>query len=216
MANDKTSRTSGRRKLFVSIGIAVGLCLFVTVALMCCSRTEYQESNVLVKSSNDYAGFVEKWNQEAAGLPSRFQFIGSRGGEENIVPTLENWLAIFGSSPADAYRQELAAIKNDYGTTTFNAWEEFRENHYRSAPIEISTDMSPDRLIAAVNSYIGLGGQDHISRQTVSLVASMNDICVFFKQNRAELKSRGIDNNISTCEELATHGKYPALDAMLH
>lgn len=212
---------SGKGKTLLVIAAAVLTVICASVAgLVCCSSSKRAPAPVPVMAQPNYKGLAENWNQYARAYPPRFSLFGDRGGTDaNILAALNSWLAAFSARPSVEYTAELARMKQEYGETSFHAWEDFRKAHYRRNPLELNSRMKQTQIAETINNYIGVSSaknpQDYISAETVRAIVYMNSLCAFFEGELENLHKSGIDGKIHECGNLATNGEYPALDALL-
>lgn len=221
----KPSRARPRKTRFVWQFGAIGVLLVgVAVAALCCSRQDNRNDGAMPKlelpSGPDYSILTQNWNQFAEAYPARFMLMGDRAvNPEAIVESLKNWCAAFQQPLDPDEANALASLERDYGITTFNKWEEFRQRHRKTAPLHIDAEMEPARLATALNAYAGIirDGRtpDYITPDTVKTIVEMNSLCAFFEQEKEKLHNLKIDTRIHTCQGLSTKGNYPMLDMLL-
>lgn len=207
------------RKMILMAAAGAGVIIVAALAIACCSRPSRHSISQQVALQPEYRQLQDKWNQYAKEYPA-FMLMGDRGGtDENIIRTLNGWLAIFTREPGKEYLDELATLGRQYGETTFHAWEEFRRGHYRSNILELSHGMPETKLAEALNSYIKVLQRgripDHVTPETVRTIVYMHDLCAFFEGEKSNLHKRFIDTKIEHCQDLSTKGAYPALDALI-
>lgn len=169
---------------------------------------------------NIYSSFVESWNDNTKKYSSAFQFLGANATSPQLtLDTLFKWCLPFCQKPTPQYEEELKILGEEVPPTSFHAYEEFRQNHYRNSPPEFSLNMDSKQLSQTLNNYIGLkiNGKtpDYITPETVKIIIYMNSFCQFFENEKDRLHAQKIDTIITSCERLHTNGKYSELDKLL-
>lgn len=209
----------GRKLLFA--GMILLICIISGgFILICCTKYDSPPTYSHKYTERGFSIIEDTWNQYANKYPPRFSLILDRGGmDANVIAALNGWLAAFHKTPDQNYLNELTALESEFGTTTFHKWEEFKKAHYRKYALNLTPEMSSQKIAEEINNYIGLGTssrpQDYISAETVRTIINMNDLCTYFEDNKISLHEANIDSQIKQCIKLSTQGKYRALDALL-
>lgn len=204
----------------IIMGVAGAAAVIVAaITIACCSQPKQPPAQQPEARQPEYLGLQEKWNQYARDYPA-YMLIGDRGGtDENIIKALNGWLEVFAKEPDKEYLSQLEKMKQEYGETTFHAWEAYRKEHYRANILELPADMPQDKAAETINAYIGVSrrGQtpDYITPDTVRTIVYMHDLCAYFAGEKQALHKKLIDTTVEQCQQLSTKGDYPALDALI-
>ena len=158
------------------------------------------------------------WNRFAtqSGLP---QMVGVKNDQE-FIDQLNKHLNVFNTKPSPEYLKQLNDLSTRLrGPSSFNAYEDWKNQFRQSEPIHLTTNMTPQEIAHEVNRYAGVKVNgtipDYIHPETLKRIGWMNSFKNYFNDNRDQLHDRGIDNAIDRPEDMSTQGLFPELDKMI-
>lgn len=203
---------------------ALSLLCIICIMLYSCMGTSSRNNVQIIHQQHEkiehYASFIKNWNQFAETYSFHYRLLGASASSPSaVLNTLKQWCAAFSTRPSEQYSTELARLSEELPVSTFQAYENFRQEHYRYDKLILTDNMSEQELALVLNTYAGIrtsqGTPNYLTAETVKTILYMNNICTFFNGEKDSLHEQGIDTNIYHCQDLSTNGKYPALDSLL-
>ena len=192
--------------------VALAACLLLLPALESCDSP--REAAV---AEADHSFFAAAWNKRIEKIRGAEKFYLSADGK-GAAKALNEWAASLARPLLPEQERELERLRKE-ADTVFQAYADYKKATLLPPPPPLNDSMSDLELAEALNGWLGVksGGRvpDYPADATARRLAYGNSLCAYFLNHRKELRRRGIDTALDSCEELSTGGAYPWLDSLV-
>jgi hypothetical protein len=203
-----------RNNLKKYLAFLVSITLIVTIFSIFILKGCQKKSYTKLTSTEDgnyrrYNSFVKIWNKYVLknGLGEDYYLMESN--VDHTVNKLNDKLKPFYKEIPGNVEKEFAEIKRNDKYSFFNMYYEFL-TEYKARDAELINKSMTSLDIK--NVVYKVTKRSSLDKETIFIVASMNDYCYYLKYKEEDLYFKGLDRRIKNCTDIAIdRKKYPYL-----
>lgn len=156
---------------------------------------------------------AKEWNQRVVDLGLPRSYVLPEAEPVLFVKKINGWLLAFSEPLPAAVERELEAESARSSYSFFSFYKEFRSKYRIAAQVSIDESMTSIQVREVLTKVTG---EPEVNIKCVSIVAAMNNQCIYLDLFRKDLYERGMDRNITSCSSIYIDaGRSPAIDSWM-
>ena len=208
----KVDDKNGQKKIVKKVLVIIIL-LGCVPTILFVFRGCHTKSKVQIDTShlelNKYNILVEDWNRAVVNAKLNKSFYLPDSNPEAVISRLNDLVSPFYECHRSELQKELSTISKGKKYSFFVFYAAFLETHCIASRVTFDPNQSSNNIRKLIGE---ITKQDRIDTNTVAIIASMNEPCVYFDTFRDDLYEKGMTRNIRSCKELRINqSKYPLL-----
>lgn len=156
-----------------------------------------------------YNILAENWNRSVMNARLSSSYDLPESDPEEMIKALNTFIRPFYEFLSPDIERELEGITQGWTYSFFVFYFDFLKKHRISNKVEFATEQESLEIKKVIKQ---LTKEDGVNTRAVTIIASIDNPCLFLDKFKDELYKKGMLRNIRSCKDLVVDkGKYPNL-----